>query len=123
MIGGRSRHSAIGHLHLDALENDLVSRDQPRRRRAGVAAQQGTGLELPGALRTAPSGGHPHDLQLGLMLKAAGARCSAFLGAGAVSVDLYPTAWESVVGADRAVTTVRISGDRLRGLKTSPLTK
>ncbi len=56
------------------------------------------------------------DLQLGLMLKASGARCSARLGAGAVSVDLYPTAWGSVVGAEKNAWGVAASFSLLRGL-------
>ena len=56
------------------------------------------------------------DLQLGLMLKASGARCSARLGAGAVSVDLYPTAWDAVVGAEKNAWGVAASFSLFRGL-------
>jgi hypothetical protein len=56
------------------------------------------------------------DLQLGLMLKASGARCSVRLGVGAVSVDLYPTAWDAVVGAEKNAWGVAASFSLLRGL-------
>ena len=56
------------------------------------------------------------DLRLGLMLKASGARCSVRLGVGAVSVDLYPTAWDAVVGAEKNAWGVAADFNLLRGL-------
>lgn len=56
------------------------------------------------------------DLQLGLMLKAAGARCSVRLGPRSVSVDLYPTVWAAVVGAEKNAWGIASNFSLLRGL-------
>ena len=56
------------------------------------------------------------DLQLGLMLKASGARCTVVHGAGALSVDLYPTPWDAVVGAEKNAWGVAAGFNLLRGL-------
>ncbi len=41
------------------------------------------------------------DLQLGLMLKASGAKCTVFVAPKSVSVDMYPTVRDMVVGAEK----------------------
>lgn len=56
------------------------------------------------------------DLQLGLMLKASGARCSVFLGPGCVSVDMYPTVRDMIVGAEKNAWGVTAAFSAARGL-------
>ncbi len=56
------------------------------------------------------------DLQLGLMLKASGARCSVFLGPGSVSVDMYPTVRDMIVGAEKNAWGVASAFSAARGL-------
>jgi len=59
------------------------------------------------------------DLQLGLMLKRSGARCTALNGAGALSVDLYPTPRDFVVGAEKNAWGVSAGFNLLQGLVVS----
>lgn len=56
------------------------------------------------------------DLQLGLMLKRSGARCTAINGAGEITVALYRTIRDFVVGAEKNAWAVSAHFNLFRGL-------